>query len=139
MCILLAHEMGHYVAARLHGVPASLPYFIPLPGVWPLGTMGAVIGLDGSRANRKEMFDMGISGPLAGLVSYELLACSPPDLVVDDVTMPPFRACGTVSTAASGFTVGFGEDVIFHAGSKIELGDGFVVESGGSFTGWVDY
>ena len=78
-------------------------------------------------------------GPFAGLVSYELLACSPPDLVVDDVTMPPFRACGTVSTAVSGFTVGFGGGVIFHAGSKIELGDGFVVESGGSFTGRVDY
>ena len=67
MAILLAHEMGHFVQTVRYHIPASWPFFIPIVGV-PTGTMGAVIGLDGSRANRKEMFDMGISGPLAGLV-----------------------------------------------------------------------
>lgn len=65
--ILLTHEMGHFVMTIRHRIPASLPFFIPLPIV-PFGTLGAVIGMDGSRANRRELFDMGIAGPLAGLV-----------------------------------------------------------------------
>ncbi len=64
--ILLTHEMGHFLMAVRHRIPASLPYFIPVP-VIPFGTMGAVIGMEGSRANRREMFDMGVAGPLAGL------------------------------------------------------------------------
>lgn len=67
MGILLAHEMGHFLQAVRYGVPASLPFFIPLP-ITPLGTMGAVIALGGSQANRKQLFDIGLTGPLAGLV-----------------------------------------------------------------------
>ena len=67
MGILLAHEMGHFVQAVRYGVPASLPFFIPMPFT-PLGTMGAVIGMQGSEADRKELFDIGLSGPLAGLL-----------------------------------------------------------------------
>ena len=65
--ILLTHEMGHFLMTLRHRIPASLPYFIPLPVV-PFGTLGAVIGMEGSRANRREMFDMGAAGPLAGLI-----------------------------------------------------------------------
>jgi membrane-associated protease RseP (regulator of RpoE activity) len=66
MAILLAHELGHYVAARIHRVPASLPYFIPIP--WPpLGTMGAVIFMRDRIANRNALLDIGAAGPLAGL------------------------------------------------------------------------
>ncbi|MEN6451229.1 MAG: site-2 protease family protein [Thermoguttaceae bacterium] len=64
--ILLMHEMGHFLMTRLHRIPASLPYFIPLPVV-PFGTLGAVIGMDGAQANRRKLFDMGVAGPLAGL------------------------------------------------------------------------
>ena len=67
MLTLLAHEMGHYLQARRYGVPASLPYFIPLP-ISPFGTLGAVIVQAGGVANRKQMYDIAISGPLAGLV-----------------------------------------------------------------------
>jgi len=67
LAILLAHEMGHFVQAVRHGIPASLPYFIPMP-FSPFGTMGAVIGMQGSRADRRQLFDIGITGPLAGLV-----------------------------------------------------------------------
>lgn len=67
MSILLAHEFGHYLQARRHGVPASPPFFIPFP-FSPIGTMGAVIAQAGGVANRKQMFDIAISGPLAGLV-----------------------------------------------------------------------
>lgn len=67
MVILLCHEMGHYLQARRYGVPASLPYFIPMP-IGPFGTMGAVIVQQPGVADRKAMFDIAISGPLAGLV-----------------------------------------------------------------------
>jgi Zn-dependent protease len=66
MAILLAHEMGHFLYTLRYRVPASYPIFIPMP-VSPIGTMGAVIAMDSSVANRKAMFDIGIAGPLAGL------------------------------------------------------------------------
>lgn len=67
IAILFAHEMGHYIATRIYKIPASLPFFIPFP-IAPVGTMGAVIAMKGHQANRKEIFDIGIAGPLAGLV-----------------------------------------------------------------------
>ena len=67
LAILFAHEMGHFIATLIYRIPASLPFFIPLP-ISPIGTMGAVIGMDGKRANRRQMFDIGIAGPLAGMV-----------------------------------------------------------------------
>jgi membrane-associated protease RseP (regulator of RpoE activity) len=67
MAILLCHEMGHYVAARWHRVPASLPYFVPLPpGIGLFGTMGAVI-LQSRTSDRRKLIDIGAAGPLAGL------------------------------------------------------------------------
>lgn len=65
--ILLAHELGHFIATVRYRIPASLPIFLPFP-VSPLGTLGAVIVMDGKHANRKQIFDIGIAGPLAGLV-----------------------------------------------------------------------
>ncbi|HEX5446634.1 MAG TPA: site-2 protease family protein [Pirellulales bacterium] len=67
MLILTMHELGHFFQALRYGVPASLPYFIPMP-FSPIGTMGAVIGMQAHEADRKELFDIGITGPLAGLV-----------------------------------------------------------------------
>lgn len=67
MTILLCHEGGHFLVARRYGVYASLPYFIPMP-ISPIGTMGAVIGMEAHTGDRRALFDIGISGPLAGLV-----------------------------------------------------------------------
>src|SRR5258706_4785104 len=68
MSILLAHEFGHYFAGRYHKVALSLPYFIPLPLVGGIGTMGAVIRMKEMPKNRRILLDVGIAGPLAGLV-----------------------------------------------------------------------
>lgn len=68
LLILLFHEFGHWVAARLHGVPASLPYFIPLPPLFLLGTMGAVIVMPQRIRSRNALLDIGAAGPLAGLL-----------------------------------------------------------------------
>jgi membrane-associated protease RseP (regulator of RpoE activity) len=73
--ILVTHELAHYVAARIHRVPASLPYFIPLPFFSPTGTMGAVISLPDRIRSRNALFDIGASGPLAGLVVALPLWC----------------------------------------------------------------
>ncbi len=67
LTMLGAHELGHYLQTRRYRVPASLPLFIPMP-FSPIGTMGAVISQQGGVADRKAMFDIAISGPLAGLV-----------------------------------------------------------------------
>jgi membrane-associated protease RseP (regulator of RpoE activity) len=67
MTILICHELGHFFQARRYGVYCSYPHFIPVP-LWPLGTMGAAIAMDPRVPNRKALFDIGISGPLAGLV-----------------------------------------------------------------------
>jgi len=66
LSILLAHEMGHYIAARKHGATVTLPYFIPFPNGF-LGTMGAVIQMRGPIRNKRVLLDVALSGPLAGL------------------------------------------------------------------------
>jgi membrane-associated protease RseP (regulator of RpoE activity) len=68
LAILLVHELGHFAAARIHRVEASLPYFIPAPFLSPFGTMGAVIAMRGRIRSRDALLDIGASGPLAGLV-----------------------------------------------------------------------
>ena len=66
VAILLTHEMGHFLQTVRYRIPASFPLCIPVPFSL-IGTMGAVISMDGMRANRKQIFDIGIAGPLAGL------------------------------------------------------------------------
>ena len=68
MTILLAHEMGHYVMARVHGVDVSPPYFIPGPPVVSFGTFGAFIRLREPVTDRRALMDIGAAGPLAGMV-----------------------------------------------------------------------
>ena len=65
LTILLAHEFGHYLAALYHRVDASLPYFMPSPF---LGTFGAFIRVRSPIYSKRVLFDIGISGPLAGFV-----------------------------------------------------------------------
>ncbi len=68
MAILVTHELGHYFAARLHRVPASLPYFLPLPFLNPFGTLGAVIIMPRRIRSANALLDIGAAGPLAGMV-----------------------------------------------------------------------
>ncbi|HEU0124011.1 MAG TPA: site-2 protease family protein [Bryobacteraceae bacterium] len=66
LSILLAHELGHYWACWFHRIEASLPYFLPAPTL--IGTFGAFIRIRSPIYSRRELFDVGIAGPLAGFV-----------------------------------------------------------------------
>ena len=68
---LASHEFGHYIAARYHRVKVTLPFFLPFPaffGLFPFGTLGAVIRIKSAIPSRKVLFDIGAAGPLAGFV-----------------------------------------------------------------------
>jgi membrane-associated protease RseP (regulator of RpoE activity) len=75
LAILTVHEFGHYFAARRWGVKASLPYFLPLPYISFLGTLGAVIKIRSAIPHKKALLDIGVAGPLAGFV-VSVLACT---------------------------------------------------------------
>ncbi len=99
LAILLSHEMGHFVLTLRHRIPASYPLFIPMP-FSPLGTMGAVIAMQGSQADRRQLFDIGIAGPLAGLVVALPVVC-----------------CGILQAPAATFT----PRVVFHQPLLIQM------------------
>jgi len=62
--ILLAHELGHYLACRFYRLDATLPFFLPAPTF--IGTFGAFIRIRSPIFTRRVLFDVGLAGPLAG-------------------------------------------------------------------------
>jgi len=66
LTILMAHEMGHYVTCRYYKIDASLPYFLPAPSL--IGTLGAFIRIRSAIYYKRQLFDVGIAGPIAGFV-----------------------------------------------------------------------
>jgi len=85
MGVLGTHELGHYVMSRYHDVDATLPYFIPIPTL--IGTMGAVIRMKGQIPDRKALFDIGVAGPIAGLVATVVVTAV--GLLLPPVHVPP--------------------------------------------------
>lgn len=77
LLILFSHEMGHYVTARLYRIDVSPPFFLPMPPLLPIapGSMGAFIRIREPLRSKKQLFDVGIGGPIAGfLVALPFLA-----------------------------------------------------------------
>jgi membrane-associated protease RseP (regulator of RpoE activity) len=84
MTFLTSHEMGHYIASRIHGIDATLPYFIPAPFPEMLfGTMGAVIKTRSPFPSKKALFDVGAAGPIAGFIVSLII------LAIGFATLPP--------------------------------------------------
>jgi membrane-associated protease RseP (regulator of RpoE activity) len=101
--VLAIHELGHYVMSRYHDVEATLPYFIPVPTL--LGTLGAVIRMNDHIPSRRALFDIGVAGPLAGLVATVVVTAI-------GVSLPPIE---------TGAMVG-GSTVATTAATQVELG-----------------
>ena len=99
IAILAAHEFGHYFAGRHHGLNVSLPYFIPFP-LSPFGTMGAFINMKDIPRNRKVLLDIGIAGPLSGLVvAIPVLLLG---LSLSTISTLPEQAAGSLSLQLEG-------------------------------------
>ncbi len=89
--ILGAHELGHYFMARRHGLAVTLPFFIPVP--FGLGTLGALIQMRGAVENKRILFDVGLAGPIAGLlVAIPLFGVGLLMATVGDAGAPPTRS-----------------------------------------------
>jgi len=106
--ILGAHEMGHYLACRYYGIDASLPYFLPSPFLG--GTLGAFIRIRQPIPDKRQLFDIGIAGPIAGFVI--LL----PALFIG------LHMSGVVPSPTSGFGLTLGEPLLFQWASRLIFG-----------------
>jgi membrane-associated protease RseP (regulator of RpoE activity) len=110
IAILLAHELGHFLACRYYGMNCTPPYFIPLP-IPISGTLGAFIKIKSRFLNRNALFDVGIAGPLAGFLF--LL----PTLYIG-ISLSHLIPKGIVGHN----DVGFGEPIIFRWFGQLILG-----------------
>ncbi|MCP4664585.1 MAG: site-2 protease family protein [bacterium] len=129
MFILTAHEAGHYLQARRYRVPATLPYFLPMP-LTPIGTMGAVIRMRAHIADRRALFDIAISGPLAGLV---------PAVILSAIGIRLSTLADAATVQEPGMTLG--EPLLFRALAWLILGptsdDTVLLLHPLAFAGWV--
>jgi membrane-associated protease RseP (regulator of RpoE activity) len=111
--ILAVHELGHYALSRHHEVQASLPYFIPLP-FNVIGTLGAVIRMQDNIPDRRALFDIGVAGPLAGLIATVFVTAV-------GVTLDPVYVAGGIITRIDlgyplllrGIAAGLGEPLVY--------------------------
>lgn len=120
LSFLSAHEFGHYFAAKIHKVKVTLPYYIPFPFPFlnPFGTMGAVIRLRSQARSRRELFDIGVAGPIAGFIVTVGI------LVWGLTHLPPVEYIYTIhpeyqftGIPTSGFS--FGQNILYWGLSKI--------------------
>jgi Zn-dependent protease len=135
--VLLGHELGHYFAARRHGMDVSPPYFIPAPHwVNLIGTFGAFIRLRSATMNRGVLMDVGAAGPLMSfMLSLPLVA----------VGLYLSRELPMASAGGREYLVLFGGQPIWLGGSVLFelLASVFAVGSGSlllhpfAFAGWL--
>ena len=109
LAILGAHEAGHYLYCRRYGLDASLPYFIPVPFTIT-GTLGAVIRIREPFRTRTELFDVGIAGPIGGMI------------VLIPALFYGFTLSTIVPEPTSGTVMYFGEPLLFQWVAHLVIG-----------------
>jgi membrane-associated protease RseP (regulator of RpoE activity) len=113
LLILLAHESGHYIASKKHGVEATLPFLIPAPPPFLIGTFGAFIKMRAPVKDKNSLFDIGVAGPLAGvLVAIPVLIIGLKLSEVKFIDISPEK-CG----------LSLGSSLLFELLSKLILGE----------------
>lgn len=133
LAILGVHELGHYFAAKRHGIRVTPPYFIPVP--FALGTFGAFIQMRSPTENRRALFDVAVAGPLAGLVvaiPALLIGLHSSQIIPGDATAGPLGMGGT----------SVGSSLLFALLAKLSLGgalqSGHIIRlSALAFAGWL--
>ena len=132
LSILFIHEMGHYFTSKKHGIHTSLPFFLPIPPIVPgfnIGTFGALISSHDPMPNKKALFDVGISGPLAGFIVA--IPVTIIGLITSDVV--------SVDSIVSGETI-LGSSLLFELLSSIfvTIPEGFALTLNPiAFAGWI--
>ena len=132
--VLMTHELGHYAMGRYHDVTVSLPYVIPF--IPPFGTLGAVIRMKSRMPSRKVLFDIGVAGPLAGLVATVIVTAI--GLSLEPVQVPE----RLLDAAGSGETILFNNPPLMDfiasvLGEPVTYGDRSVNPHPVIFGGWV--
>ena len=107
LAILLAHELGHYLPCRYYGIRATLPYAIPAPWPFPFGTLGAVIRIKSPFRDRRQLFDVGIAGPLAGFA-----------LIIPALIIGLGYSTDFTPSSSGGTTYEFGEPLLFRLAAE---------------------
>jgi membrane-associated protease RseP (regulator of RpoE activity) len=126
--ILLAHEMGHFIMCRKYRVDATWPFFLPIP-LPPFGTFGAVIKMKGHIPDKRALFDIGVAGPIGGLIFAVPITII--GLYLSEIHPIP---------KDSASYIGLGEPILFSFFAKMTIGnvsEGFdIVLSPIAFAGW---
>lgn len=128
MAILLAHEMGHFLAARRYNMITTPPYFIPAPTL--IGTFGAFIKIKSPFFGKRDLFDVGIAGPIAGfVVAVPVLIIG---MILSRIIQIPPESTEFIS---------FGEPLLFKLLQPLffpKLGDGaHILLHPVAFAGWI--
>lgn len=112
LLFLSAHEFGHFIAARIHKVDATLPFYIPFPGtalgIMPnFGTFGAVIKTRSRMTSKKIVFDVGVAGPIAGFI---VCVCI---LAIGFITLPGIEYLQSVHPGYPNVATQPGNELVF--------------------------
>lgn len=112
MLFLSVHEFGHFIAARIHGVDSTLPFYLPFPGTMlgiipNFGTFGAVIRTRTKMTSKKVVFDVGVAGPIAGFIVCIVL------LAIGFHTLPGIEYLQAIHPGYPNSTVPVGGELVF--------------------------
>lgn len=119
---LTFHEFGHFFAAKYYGIKVTLPYYLPiwLSGLMGIGTMGAFIRLESRPQSRKQYFDVGIAGPLAGFIIALLV------LLYGFTHLPPIEHIFTIHPEYKKWGADYAKYAYTNLEGQVYIGDNLI-------------